>query len=369
MERAATFPGMLAALIPGTFFEGIPQNWLLWLISGGAVALLVFGADRAVSGAVRLAAALGMSTVIIGATVVSLGTTSPEAFTSVTAAIQGKPGLALGNGVGSIICDTALVFGLSCLLTRLPRDRFVLYRHGVLWLAAGTLLALTVGVLAVGYGFGREVVEGVEREVLNRKLGRGIGGFYLLLLVGYMCVSVHWARRHPETIRPEAKVRVSLRHPVAATLLNLLLVAIGLGLVVLGSSLLVGSVSVLCTRYGVPPDVLAVTVVAFGTSLPELVTAVTAVRKGHGELAIGNVIGADILNVLFVIGASAVAVPLVVPTTFVYFHLPVMMVALTLMGVFIFTGGATFRRWQGLPLLGLYAGYLALLFVRFGGAR
>jgi cation:H+ antiporter len=137
---------MLADLIPESFFRSLEadSSWVLWLLALGAMGVLVFGADRTVTAAVRLASALGMSKVIIGATVVSLGTTSPEAFTSVTAAFQGRPGLALGNGVGSIICDTALVFGSCCLLRRLPLNRFVLNRHGWLQLGAGTLLTIVV---------------------------------------------------------------------------------------------------------------------------------------------------------------------------------------------------------------------------------
>ena len=349
---------MLADLIPDVFFSGIAQDWVLWLISAGAVALLVFGADRLVSAAVKLARALGMSKVIIGATVVSLGTTSPEACTSVTAALTGKPGLALGNGVGSIICDTALVFGLCCLITRLPLDRFVLYRHGMLKLAAGLLLTLTVVALAIVGG-------GIEGVVI----GRPIGIMLLVLLAGYMAVSVHWSRQRPETIPVEASDGTADKRPAARVLLNLLLLAVGLAMVVFGSSVLVGSVSVLCIRYGMPPDVLAVTVVAIGTSLPELVTAVTSVVKGHPGIAIGNVIGADILNVLFVVGASATAMPLAVPTTFFYFHLPVMMLALTVMGIYIFANKSTFKRWQGVPLLAIYVGYLVVLFVTFGGGQ
>ena len=193
-EGADTFPTMLADLIPATFFAGIAHNWVLWLVSAGAIGILVFGADRAVSAAVRLATAMGMSKIIIGATVVSLGTTSPEACTSVTAAFQGLPELAIGNGVGSIICDTALVFGLCCCLARLPLDRFVLYRHGTLKLAAGLLLTLTVVALALVRG-------GIEGVVLYR----WIGIVFLALLVGYMVLSVHWARQRPETVPKQAR--------------------------------------------------------------------------------------------------------------------------------------------------------------------
>ena len=329
---------------------------LLWLISAGAIALLVLGADRVVTGGSRLAAALGMSPIIIGATVVSLGTTSPEACVSVTAAFEGEPGLALGNGVGSIICDTALIFGLSCVLVRLPIDRFVLRRHGWLQLGAGALLTVTLLLLALARGSFAGIV-----------ISRPIGVLFVLLLIGYLYLSVRWARTHPAGLEIP-KPGKGARPPWLRAVLNLTILAFGLALVLGASHVLIGSVSELCTRYKVPPDVLAVTVVAFGTSLPELATAIAAIVKGHTELLVGNVVGADILNVLFVIGASATAAPLNVPPHFFYLHIPVMMAALIMLRLWIFIGGKSFSRWQGVPLLLLYGAYCVLLLHKFGGS-
>ncbi|MBS3733458.1 MAG: sodium:calcium antiporter [Phycisphaerae bacterium] len=348
---------MLADIIPEAFFHDIGAEAWLWLLAVGAIVLMVVGADRAVSGAARLATALGMSTVLIGATVVSLGTTSPEAAVSVSAALRGDAGLALGNGVGSIICDTALVFGLGCLLVRLPLDRFVLRRHGVLYLAVGTMLTAVV----IGQAL-------VKTDATAARIPQWIGFVFVALLAIYMYLSVRWARQHPSMIPDEAKVAVSRRHTVRVALVSFAFVVVGLGLVVFGADVLIGSVKELATRYEVPQDVLAVTMVALGTSLPELATAIAAIVKGHPELLIGNVIGADILNVLFVIGVSAAATPagLDVPETFVHLHVPVMMGALVLMGAYIFTGGRRFHRWQGVPLLCLYGGYYVALVLLFG---
>ena len=346
---------MLAEFIPESFFAA-QQSLLLWLIAGGAIAMLVFGADRAVGAAVKLAAALGMSKVIIGATVVSLGTTTPEACTSVMAAISGKPAMALGNGVGSIICDTALIFGLCCCITRLPRDRFVLNRHG--WIQLGTGAMLTAIVL---------VLWAVSGDIARVEIPRLIGVCLLLLLGGYMALSVHWSRRHPEMIPDEAKTQVTGGHGPRRAVVNLVILAGGLILVAFGSRLLIGSVVEVCHRMNVPEEALAVTLVAFGTSLPELATAIAAIIKGHPDLLVGNIIGADILNVLFVIGASATAVPLSVKPTFFTIYLPVMMAALILLRVYICMRGNTFKRWQGIPLLGLYV-LFCILTLRFGTA-
>ncbi|MBN1554393.1 MAG: calcium/sodium antiporter [Phycisphaerae bacterium] len=349
---------MLAELIPETFFIQAGDHWQgwLWLMAAGAIVLLVFGADRAVSAAVRMAAALGMSTVIIGATVVSLGTTAPETATSVSAAFAGKPGLALGNGVGSIICNMSLIFGLSCCLTRLPKDRFILRRHGWLQLGSGVLLSAVVGVLALVHGGWEGVL-----------LPRWIGAIFLALLCLYMYLSVRWAKQHPDIIPSEAQEAAARAgHGPKEVLRDLLFLAVGLAVVVFGAQVMVGSASQICLRYGVPPDVLAVTLVAFGTSLPEFVTAIASILKGHPDLLVGNIIGANILNVLFVIGASATAVPLRVPKPFFYLHLPVMLAALVLFRLYVSRKTDRFERRQGVPLLVLFGGYYAALFVLVG---
>lgn len=346
---------MLADLIPESFFLARPI-WMLWPIAAVAIALLVLGADRLVGSAVKLATAMGMSTVIIGATVVSLGTTAPETFVSVTAAFDGKPGLALGNGVGSMICNMAMIFGVAACLTALPKDRFILRRHGWLQVGAGALLTLAAFALAGLGGSFRGVV-------LPRWLGMGM----VALLAVYLYLSVRWARSHPEAIPAEVKSARPADGP-RAVLLSLLGLAVGLGLLIFAAPLLVGSVGRLCEHYGVPPNVLAVTLIAFGTSLPELVTAIMAILRRHPELLVGNIVGANILNVLFVVGASATAVPLKVPVEFFYLHLPVMMVALILFRLYVAWPGERFRRWFGLPLLGLFVGYYItlLLLVREG---
>ena len=335
-------------MIPRSFFTG-QGDLLLWAMTAGAIALLVYGADRLVEAAVKLAATLGLSKVIIGATIVSLGTTSPEAVVSVKAAWEGNPGLALGNGVGSIICDTALIFGLCCVIRRLPLDRFILNRQGWFQLGSGTLLVLTALALWASSG-----------DIQAVELPRWIGVLYVVLLVGYMLLSVHWSRQRPEALPLRAAVGPAGDRKPRRALSNLVVLAFGLVLVVGGSELLIGSVREICIRLYVPPVVVAATLVAFGTSLPELVTAIASMVKGHSELLVGNVVGADVLNVLFVIGASTVAQPLRVSPLFFYLTFPVMMLALILLRVYIFTSGSRFRRWQGLPLLILYVAFVLL---------
>ena len=279
-----------------TFYDS-QATWVLWLILIGSMGMLAVGADRTVTAAAALARALHVSKVVIGATVVSLGTTLPETCVSVVAAFKGDGSLALGNAVGSIIADTALIFGLCAAVTCIPKNRFVLNRHGWIQLGAGTLLAVLC--------FGLWALSGdIHNVVLPRAAGLG----FIALLVGYIYLSVRWGRARPEPLPTKTAPAPSRTSGVAAAK-NLLVLAVGLGLIVGGSELLIGSAKVVCLRYGVPPAVLAVTLVAFGTSLPEFVTAVAAVIKGHVDLSVGNIIGADILNVLFVTGAAATAAP------------------------------------------------------------
>jgi cation:H+ antiporter len=309
-----------------------------------SIVILTKGADWLVEGAAQLAYRLGISKIIVGATVVSLGTTTPETAVSVMAAIKGESGFALGNAVGSVICDTGLIFGLGCVLTRLPMDRFILNRHGWLQFGSGCLLVL----LAVGsyFIFGESIIT------------RPMGVFLLILLAGYLFISVKWSKAHPLASEdaPEAT------HSVLACLG---FVVVGVTLVVLSAQMLIGSAEQLGLKMGVPKSVISATLVALGTSLPELATAITSIRKGHPEILIGNIVGADILNVLFVIGTSATAVSLPVPKDFFIIHFPVMLLILLIFRIAIFTSHrkASFSRWWGLPLLLIYASYITVAYL------
>ena len=348
---------MLADLLPEAIFSA-PPIWLLWPMVVGGIVLLVYGSGRSVNEAVRLAGVRGSSTIAVGATVVSLGTTTPEVLVSVTAAFQGRPGLALGNGVGSIICDTALIFGLCCCLRTLPKDPFILRRHG--WVQTGT------AVLLVGIAGGLALAHG---GIVGVTFPRWAGLIFLVLLVAYQIFALRWARVHPVESDPHLPEPTKASPGPRAILQSLSILAMGLALVILGAQVMVGATSRLCLHYGVPESVLAVTLIAMGTSLPELATGITALVKGHPGLLVGNVIGADILNVLFVIGASATASPLAIPPEFFYLHFPMMLVALGFFRLCASAPGGHFRRWQGVPLLGLFVAYYAVLLLLVLGGQ
>jgi len=339
-------------LIPQAFIDQHPTLVLLVLLTAG-IAVLVKGAGWLVDGAVGLSERLGVPKVIIGATIVSLGTTTPEAAVSVMAAFQGMPDFALGNSVGSIICDTGMIFGICCLLTRLPKDRFILNRHGWVQLGSGILLVV-VSLLFW------------NADRTAHVLPRFVGACFIVLLAGYLALSVQWAGqhkrhalgrvRHVDTARDRLPGRESMPK-------NVVLLVTGLAMVLVASRVSIETVQTLCQRWGVPPGIVAATLVAFGTSLPELATAIASIRKGHRELLIGNIIGADILNVLFVTGAAACAAPLTVDPLFYRLHFPAMIAVLVLFRAMMHLGKDSFARWPGILLLGLYVSYAAANYI------
>jgi len=328
---------------------GFPA-WGLLVMMAVCIFVLSKGADTMIDGAASLAMRTGMPRIVIGATIISLGTTMPEMFVSVLAAWTGNPGLALGNGVGSIICDTGLIFGLMCIISRIPVKRYILNRTGWVQVGAATLLVV-VSVVAYYISDGRPV------------LGRWVGLTFLALLVWYLYMAYRWARQGGEEEEEEEE------EPDWGTLKSLSFTLVGLLGVIVSSRLLVPAAAEGAGRMGVPQDVIAATLVAFGTSLPELMTAITSVRKGYPQIMVGNVVGADVLNCLFVIGAAATARPLEVPPNFFTFHFPAMLIILYSFRVFIYMNkDGWFKRWQGIWILGVYAMYLILQYAFHLGA-
>ncbi|MDJ0832098.1 MAG: calcium/sodium antiporter [Gammaproteobacteria bacterium] len=321
------------------------STWVLLIVIAVCIAMLSAGADWMIDGVVDLAERTGMPKIVIGATVVSLGTTLPEAFVSVMAAYMGNPGLALGNGVGSIIADTGLIFGLTCILAAVPVNRFILNRTGWVQVGSATLLVV-IAVVAL--------LSSDDPPYLER----WVGFFFLVLLGFYLYITYRWAKQG-DGVLPEDDE--DDQHELMSVGKSWLLIIGGLTLVIIGARILVPSASEIAARFGVPDDVIAATMVAFGTSLPELMTAIAAIRKGHPEITVGNIVGADVLNVLFVIGAAAAAAPLQIPMNFYYFHFPAMLIILYSFRVFIsMNREGVFYRWQGYWLLGVYVVYVVL---------
>jgi cation:H+ antiporter len=280
--------------------------------------------------------------VIIGATIVSLGTTTPEAAVSVLAALQGNPGLALGNAVGSIICDTGLILGLASVLAPLRLNRRIVNRQGWVQLGAASALVLFCwpwAAPAAAFSSGGTLTQ--------------MAGFVLVIgLAAYLAQSIRWARGSDDWI-PEEFER-DVRSPTALVVARLLG---SVAIVLVAAAFLIPAVVEAARRLSVPESIIAATLVAFGTSLPELVTAVKASLRGHGELAVGNVVGADILNVLFVAGVAAAVTPsgLIADAHFFQVLFPTMLFILAVFRIGVAFSGESMKRPFGVVLIAAYA--------------
>ncbi|GAA0182294.1 calcium/sodium antiporter [Clostridium sediminicola] len=303
------------------------------------------GADILVDEAVSLSIHWGVPKMIIGATIVSLGTTLPEATVSVFAAINGNPDLALGNAIGSIIADTGLIIGIAALIGTLPIDKNTINRQGRIQLLAGVLLAF------VSLPFLSKGPHGV--------ITQWTGLIFIALLIFYIFMLINGTRKSNEALA------MDLEEEKNSVFLQIIKLSLGVVMVIASSKILIPTVGVTAARVGIPQSVIAATLVAFGTSLPELVTAITSVRKGHGELAVGNIIGADILNVLFVVGSAAAVTRrgLIVPRNFYILQIPTMLIVLIAFRIFAKNKKGVITKPQGLFLAGIYFIYLILNFV------
>ena len=333
-------------------FMRVQPLGFLFAIIAVFIFILVKGANLLVVEAVGLSVRLDVPKTLIGATVVSLGTTLPEAAVSVLAAATGRPSLALGNAVGSIICDTGLILGIATLLGPVPLNRAIVNRQGWLQLAAGFLLVFC----SLPFCHLTRLFE------TGGRLVQAFGFFFLVLLVAYIWISLRWVKGGDDSSTME------YRKEEGGAGVVLLKLTCAIALVVVSSWMLIPAVEETAVRLRVPDSIIAATLVALGTSLPELVTAVTAVRKNHGELAVGNIIGADILNVLFVAGAASAVTPggLVVTPDFYLFLFPAMLAVLVVFRIGIFVCRDRLTRTFGILLLIIYTAVTVISYSRSG---
>ncbi len=311
----------------------------LLLIAAGLVAL-VAGAELLVRGASRIAARLGISSLVIGLTVVALGTSSPELAVSLIAALRGDGSIAVGNVVGSNIANILFILGISALIVPLAVARQILRRDLPIMLGVSLLL----GLIAID--------------------GRITAWEGVLLLAGitsYTAFAVRLARRERASNRSatNSSAPPARSHGLAV---NALLVAAGLAILVLGSRWLVQGAVTLARELGVSELVIGLTIVAIGTSLPEVATSILAAIRGERDIAVGNVVGSNIFNILAVLGAAGLAAPggLSVPAAAIRADIPFMIVVAAIC-IPIFITGRKISRAEGALLLLAYAGYTGYL--------
>jgi len=316
--------------------------------------MLVAGGELFVRGAVRIAERLGISPLMIGLTLVGFGTSTPELVTSVQASLSGSPGIAVGNIVGSNIVNILLILGISALIFPIAVPSAALWRDGVFGAVAAAALVATG---------------------LFWTLDRIVGVTFLLGLVAYIAYA--WRQESATTGDHTAafeKARAleevhsgGLQHPAPAvgflpafwngTPASIGVVLVGLVLVVVGGGLLVEGATGLARSLGISESVIGLTIVAIGTSMPELVTSVVAALRRHADVALGNVLGSNIYNVLGIGGATALIAPTAIPSEIAHFDGLVMLaVAVLLMGL-ARTGWRIGRR-EGALLVASYGGYL-----------
>ncbi len=310
---------------------------VLMLLAG--LVLLVGGAELLVRGASRLAAAMGLSPLVIGLTVVAIGTSAPELATSIGAALSGSPGIALGNVVGSNVANVLLILGATALVATLAVSR-QLVRLDVPIMFGATLLVFALA--------------------LDGAIGRAEGVLLLALALAYIGLLLWIARRNPAAVPvPEADAVAPVWWRDA------LYVVAGLALLVLGARWLVGSAVAIAQVLGVSEMVIGLTVVAVGTSLPELATSILATLRGQRDMAVGNIVGSCIFNLLLVLGASAALAPggIQVAPGVLRFDFPVM-TAVALACLPIFFTGFQVRRWEGGLFVAYYVAYTAYLLLR-----
>ena len=304
------------------------------LISG--IVVLYFGAEWLVRGASRLASSLGVSPIVIGLTVVSLGTSAPELVVCLVAALQGNPGLAIGNVMGSNLANIGLILGLTSLIHPLE------VKHRVVWREMPVMLLITFAIYPIAF---------------DRVLSRMDGFMLLLVLLAYLV----WVFRsgHPDEIKSSHGPRDSMAtSEEAASLLNLKdigHVALGSAFLVLGGYCIVKGAVEVASALGISEVIIGLTVVAIGTSLPELATSLVAAMRQEVDIAVGNIIGSNIFNLTAIFGTTAIVRPIMIPETVLSRELAGV-VFMSLLLLPILRNGWQIKRWEGALLLTAYIG-------------
>jgi cation:H+ antiporter len=315
------------------------SNPIVLFVLGGVG--LILGAELLVRGASRLAVAAGLSPLVVGLTVVAFGTSSPELAVTVGSAYLGEAEVALGNVVGSNIFNVLLILGLSALIAPL--------------VVAQRLVRLDVPLM-IGVSLAMLLL------ALDGSIGRVDGALLFGGVVVYTVFLIRQSRRETAQVRAEYDEAFAAPASRSAMPRNVALIVGGLVLLVLGSQWLVGAAVQTATALGVSQLVIGLTIVAAGTSLPEVATSILAAIRGERDIAVGNVVGSNLFNVLAVLGLGSLVAPdgVPVPAGALTFDLPIM-IAVSIACLPVFLTGYTIARWEGAVFLGYYVVYVAFL--------
>jgi cation:H+ antiporter len=307
---------------------------LPWLLVTGGILCLGLGGSWLVDGASRIALRLGISPMVVGLTVVGFGTSMPEFAVSLMAALKGSGGLSLGNAVGSNIMNLLLVLGVAAAIIPIHviGNRRLLYRD--------LTFGLVPAVVLVAFS-------------LNGFIGRPTALLLLAIFAVFIVSAVGQARG--QNSQPTVVAGTLNRH--------IILTVVGIAILIGGSEMLVIGGVDLARRFGVSEALVGLTVVAFGTSLPELATSVVAVLKGQSEIGVGNVLGSNVFNLGLVVGTAFSIRPAAVPINVILWDIPILVAATVVVGVFVLRDGRI-NRSEAAFMLTLFAAYLIFLGIR-----
>ncbi|MEM8663996.1 MAG: calcium/sodium antiporter [Pseudomonadota bacterium] len=300
-------------------------------IVGGFIALLI-GGELLVRGASAIAVRLGISPLVVGVVIVGFGTSAPELVTCVRAALGGAPGIAIGNIVGSNIANILLILGAAALMRPFLTSREAVIRDGsiVIVTAVAFALAAWTGLIT-----------------------RWMGGVFVVALAAYLIYTIRADRRKGGPVEdvPDAEST-----PLK---LSILFLIAGIVLVMLGAEYLVHGAVETARLFNVSEEVIGLTLVAVGTSLPELATSIVAALKKHSEIALGNVLGSNVYNTIGIGGITALVAPIPVSESMRFFDIPIMLV-ISVVLIVVVASGRRVTRFEGAGLLALYIGYIAI---------
>ena len=318
----------------------------------GGFVLLIKGADWFVEGSSSVAKLLKVPTIVIGLTVVALGTSLPEASVSISSALAGKNAMAISNVVGSNIFNTLVVLGASALIVPVCVQPSSVKKE-IPFSILCTFALLGALLLSTGTAIN---AEGVEYTTYT--LGR-IGGLVLIALFAfymYWQISAAMKARKSGALQEEEDVKTM--SPIKSAIA----IVIGVACIIIGGKLVVYGASEIAAKFGMSENLIGMTIVAIGTSLPELVTSMVAARKGESDLALGNAIGSNIFNIVFILGFSAIIAPMTVDILSVIDTIAVIAVSALTLG-FAATG-KKINRAEGAIMVAAYVGYFVYMFVR-----
>ncbi len=307
---------------------------------------LIKGGDWFVDGATGIAHRFHIPELLIGATVVSIGTTLPEVMVSATSAVSGHGEIAYGNAIGSVICNTSLIAALTVAIKPSSVDPKTLRIPTLFFFASAVFYS------AVAYTSGY--------------FARWVGIVLLLTFAVYMLINVKQVKNMPRQELSEEEEKAE-SNPIWK---DIVLLIVGAALIAVGANLLVDNGTLIAQALGVPESVIALTFVALGTSLPELVTAITSLAKGHSSLSLGNIIGANLFNLVLVSGMASALKPFTIPmdstiggvVTSLLIDIPVMFFVMAFLTLPALKRGKL-SRWQGIILLAVYAAFCLIQFI------